>query len=167
MTHREIEERGHKWLKNSLNCRVALIEPSAFTRSREIPDVIGWQHNKCILLEVKTSVSDFRNDQKKRSRRSRKYALGDWRIYLTPPNLLENQEIPEGWSWYVVKGNGIHHAGGRKYENAVHRPFCSDARSERAILVSYIYKRELETNGKLRYQGGKDEKVYPSPSPDT
>lgn len=153
MNHNDLLHRGYKWVKNTLHCRVALIEPHAYTRNGEIPDVIGWQHNKCILIEAKASISDFKADQKKFSRSGRAYALGDWRIYLTPPGLLDCQEIPEGWGWYVVKGNGIHYAGGRKYRNNGHRPFVSDARSERAILVSYIYKRELEKQGKLNYQG--------------
>lgn len=144
MTHAELVERAGKWLKNSLHCRVVLTEHVAYTRSCETPDAIGWVNNRAILVECKTSRSDFYADRRKPSRHKDFPALGVWRFYFAPPCLLGIKDInymAEGWGLYAVHKNKIVHASGAKYNNADQPPFKSDRDSEVAMLVSAMAKK--------------------------
>ena len=135
--------------KNLLHCRVVLSELVAYTRSGETPDAIGWVHNQAILVECKTSRSDFYAERKKRARNKHMPALGVWRFYLTPPGLLKPEEIIEGWGLYEVHGKRVIHRGGSKYQNAGKPYFESDRDSEVAMLVSAlsrIHNKSLETD---------------------
>jgi len=131
-----------------------MCERDAYTLSGEIPDAIGWQHNKCFLVECKVSKSDFYADRKKPARNwnwSQTLkdagvcypALGHWRFYLTPPGLLKGCDLPVGWGWYEVHGKSVRYAGGEKYANAKPFPCTSDYPSERALLVSALRRVEL------------------------
>jgi len=138
MTHTELVNRAAKWLKNSFHCRAILTELVAYTRSGETPDAIGWVNNKSVLIECKLSKQDFCADQKKRSRLPYMPALGHWRFYLTPPNLIDPKLIPADWGLYEVHNQKIIHKGGIKYTNAGEPPFVSDRNSEVAMLVSAL-----------------------------
>ena len=137
MTHLELVKRAERWLKNTLHCRVVLCELVAYTHSGEIPDTVGWVHNRCILVECKTSRADFFSDRKKLSRKPYANALGHWRFYFTVPGLVTEDEIPGGWGLYEV-GKTVRHAGGDKYSNAAPPPFQSCRESEVAFLVSAL-----------------------------
>lgn len=152
LTHTELVNRACKWLRNTLNCRVVLAEHVAYTNSAETPDAVGWQHNRCFLVECKASKSDFFADRRKQARNWNRPqvlkddgnyfpAIGHYRFYLTPVGLLDGLELPEGWGWYVVKGRRIEHAGGIEYKNTRIPPCTSDFQSERALLVSALAKR--------------------------
>lgn len=143
MNHVELVEKAIKWLKNSLRCRVVLSELVAYTRSGETPDAIGWVHNKTVLVECKRSMSDFYAERKKRSRNKHMPALGAWRFYLTPPNLLKPEKIIDGWGLYEVHGKRVIHRGGQKYCNAGKPPFTSDKDSEIAMLVSALSRIKI------------------------
>lgn len=138
MDHKELVNRAERWLKNSFHCRVVLAELVAYTRSLETPDAIGWVNNKAILVECKMSRADFYADQKKPARSPNMLALGDWRFYLTPRDLLKPNEIPTGWGLYEIHGKRIIYKGGSKYANARKPPFESDRKSEIAMLVSAL-----------------------------
>lgn len=136
MTHNDLILRGIRWLKNSLHCRVVISELVAYTKSGEIPDAIGWVHNRCILIECKTSLSNFYADRRKRSRWDGFPALGHWRFYLTPPSLIVKP--PRGWGVYEVHSKRILHTGGVRYANAAKPPFESCRDSEIALLLSQL-----------------------------
>jgi len=141
MTHPELVERAGRWLKNTLNCRVVLSELVAYTGNGEIPDSIGWVNGRCILVECKTSRSDFFADLKKPFRRMEPIpaqALGDWRFYLTTEGLIDPEEIPDGWGLYEVRGRSVKHAGGVRYANGRTPPYKSYKQGEVAMLVSAI-----------------------------
>jgi hypothetical protein len=138
MNHTELVNRAEKWLKNTLHCRVVFTELVAYTLSGETPDAIGWVHQRSILVECKCSLSDFRADQKKRSRQLNMPALGSWRFYLTPPDLLSKNIIPFGWGLYEVYGKQVRYRYGEKYTNGGLPPFQSDQDSEKAMLLSAL-----------------------------
>ncbi len=114
--------------------------------------------NKSILVECKISKQDFYADRKKTSRNYNcpqqlkdagiyYPALGNWRFYLTPPHLLTNVEIPEGWGLYEVRGKTVKHIKGESYKNT--KILCeSDRDSEVALLLNALKKefdkRELK-----------------------
>lgn len=141
MTHKELVNKAAKWLKNFFHCRVILTEMVAYTKSCETPDAIGWVFNQAILIECKSSKSDFYNDRKKRARHGLFPALGVWRFYLTPPGLLKPEEIIDGWGLYEVHGRSIKYKTGNKYNSAGKPPFESCKDSEIAMLVSALSRR--------------------------
>jgi len=73
MTHDDLVEIARNWLWNAkkgpegtgwkhVPCKVVLTE---LVSGMEIPDAIGWHSGRSILIECKTSVSDFKADAKK------------------------------------------------------------------------------------------------------
>lgn len=146
MTHAELVTRAERWLRNTFHCRVVLSELVAFTRNGEIPDAIGWVNNRSILVECKTSVADFKADLKKIFRHGIR-GMGHYRFYLTPPDLLTNQELPEGWGLYEVHGKRVKYIKGSKYRNVGTLPFKSDRDSEVAMLVSALSRKTKEVQG--------------------
>lgn len=146
ITHDELVKAGAKWLKKSNGSRIVLTE--MVTSNLEIPDIIGFKSGFSILIECKTSRSDFLVDKKKSFRIYPEDGMGNYRLFLCPDNLIKPDELPEGWGllYYspdrkelkrVVcwKGNIVGFTGGLK---------CFDAnyRSEVAMLVSYIARGE-------------------------
>lgn len=133
MSHADLVERAARWLRNSLNCRVVFSEPSA--PLGECPDAIGWVGGRCVIVECKSSRSDFLADQNKLWRRVEGYGLGDWRFYLTSPGLLDGLTIPEGWGWYEVRGRAVVFRAGNGYANAAPNPNNSNRKREIEILL--------------------------------
>ena len=90
MTHAQLVERAARWLKNTRRCGVVLTEFHSW--SQETPDAIGWTggcHNS-ILVECKTSRSDFYADKKKPGRRGlrARAGMGRERYYMAPAGIL-------------------------------------------------------------------------------
>jgi hypothetical protein len=73
----------------------------------ETPDAIGWQSNHSILIECKTSRSDFLADKNKFFRRYPPAGMGLERYYLTSQGLLSPNEMPPGWGLLEVRGRRI------------------------------------------------------------
>lgn len=71
----------------------------------EQPDVMAMRGlYDVVILEVKTSVSDFKADAKKPWRNGTKEGIGTERIYVTPEGLLTPDMIPYGWQlWEVIE----------------------------------------------------------------
>lgn len=149
MKHDELVERAERWLRNSLHCSVVLTELKAYTVHGEIPDAVGWTSWRSVLVECKTSRSDFSADKKKVFRKPGADAIGAWRFYLTPPGLLTGLELPKGWGWYEVHPTNVRHAGGLRYRNT-RQPFQPCRRSEIAMLVSALARVEHNREA-LRY----------------
>jgi hypothetical protein len=95
VTHEELTTRAVRWLKTTQRCGVVFREHYMF---HEVPDALGYRHSWSICVECKTSMSDFRADQQKRSRRggySERPAVQCY--YLCPPGLILPGDLPEGW----------------------------------------------------------------------
>ena len=157
MTHAELVERAAHWLAKTIHCGVVAKEIVANTKSSETPDCIGWMGGQSILVECKTSRSDFAADFKKPSRRGGP-AMGNWRFYLTPPGLLSPEQMPDGWGLYEVHTRSVRHAGGVKYRNAGFAPFSPCIDSERALLLSLVRRAHnwdrviIGTNGREKHE---------------
>jgi len=123
-----------------------MTELAAYTSSREIPDAIGWHAGHCLLIECKTSLSDFCADRRKPAR-TYGPAIGEWRFYFVPEELQDVGPLPEGWGLYYVTGKQVRHAQGPEFANMGPRPFQgeSDIASEKALLLSAI--RRLRISG--------------------
>ena len=147
MTHHELCIRAASWLKNSLHCRCVIVEPGTASAGGEIPDVIGWNNSRSILVECKTSRADFRADLDKHFRRSAYHiakAVGHWRFYFAEQGIIPHDKLPEGWGLYEVVGRQVKHAAGPKHANAFQGPFPSNRDYEVALLLYHADKLKME-----------------------
>lgn len=138
MTHTDLVKRAEKWLRGTMRCSVVLAELSS--AAYETPDAIGWTSVRSILVECKTSKSDFARGQKKHFRQNPEYGMGDFRFYMTPPGLLSPDEIPEHWGLLEARP---------KQTRIIVEAKCFDriraAWHERTLLVSAL--RRLQEAG--------------------
>jgi hypothetical protein len=139
-THNALCKRGSKWLKkhsqNVLvpNCQIVAVE--LFTQvEKEIPDIIGWCGWCSVMIEVKVQRSDFLQDFKKPFRQICKDGVGEFRYYLSPENLIIEDELPDMWGllYETKKGIKIIKKAEKQSSNLI---------AERNMLTSYIRKGE-------------------------
>jgi hypothetical protein len=73
--------------------------------AREFPDAIGWRSYESYLVECKVSRADFLADLKKPHRVNPDWGMGDRRYYMTPPELVQPDEVPDLWGllWVYPK----------------------------------------------------------------
>jgi hypothetical protein len=102
MNHAELVDRAVRWLRGTKKCKVVLAEFVTLDLP-EVPDAIGWSHaGWSVLVECKTSRSDFKADAKKYGHRLPEYGVGHERWYMTPPGLLDIGELPDRWGLVEV-----------------------------------------------------------------
>jgi hypothetical protein len=106
MTHAQLIDRAIAWLR-SYRCGIVLSEQAC--ASGEIPDAIGWKGSShSVVVECKVSRADFVADRDKPFRKNPEEGLGCERFYLTPPRLVQVEDLPAGW--------GLLHCAQRKVE---------------------------------------------------
>lgn len=104
MTHAELVAVATRWLWRKRRCHVVLSEVADHF---EVPDAIGWETmTNTILVECKTSRSDFLRDAKKSFRRTPSEGMGLERYYCAPAGMLSPEELPEGWGLLEVGATG-------------------------------------------------------------
>lgn len=99
MTHTELCQVGARWLLNNKNyhyrCNYVVVEFVALCE--ESPDILGFKGgSQTLLVETKMSRSDFFADRKKRHRNDGS-GVGEFRYYLCPEGLINEEELPSGW----------------------------------------------------------------------
>jgi hypothetical protein len=97
MTHKELVARAEKWLMNTMGCGFCFTELTCNSYTGEIPDAIGWRGGYSFLVECKTTRADFQTDAKKIFRYEPKEGMGNYRYFMTPPNLISPDELPKRW----------------------------------------------------------------------
>lgn len=124
MTHQHLVRLAEHWLRRHYRCGIVLSEQSC--ASGETPDVIGWK-GKCrsVLVECKISRADFFADREKPFRKSPELGMGCERFYLTPPGLIERDELPKKWGLLEVKGREVRIAA---------RPSRTSQRTETGLM---------------------------------
>jgi hypothetical protein len=95
MTHSDLVARAERWLLKNRGCGFALTELVSY--AGEIPDAIGWQHSCSHLVECKLTRSDFLSDARKRFRRNPLQGMGNYRYYLSPPDVISETDLPDRW----------------------------------------------------------------------
>lgn len=137
--HDQLVKKADTWLKRK-GCIVRLDDRiKANTLSGEAPDNVGWRDGLSVMIECKTSRSDFLADQKKRFRVADK-GIGDWRFYLCPEGVIQPDDLPEGWGLLWVVGSKIIEISGVP-SNAQwwsKRPFIGDKHEETILLTSAL-----------------------------
>lgn len=114
LTHRQLCDIAAKWLRRPFGgrghgCAVSVSECRIDgTGCGEIPDAIGFRFSRhrdgTVLVEAKTSRSDFLADQRKAHRAS--LGLGNFRYYLTPEGMVSLDELPPRWGLIEVNVRG-------------------------------------------------------------
>jgi len=102
--------KGTDWIRQRKNTEpwqtpnfVSVVEIICY--GAENPDVYATNGCASTIIEVKTSHTDFLNDKKKISRQKKEYAMGDYRYYLCPENVIKPSEVTDGWGLlYEVDG---------------------------------------------------------------
>lgn len=103
MTHSELVILAKKWLLRNKSS-VVITELVSYNLSGEVPDAVGWDSCISTLIECKTSLQDFRADQKKPARRTPSMGIGNFRYYMAPSGMIK--EVPQGWGLLEVYENG-------------------------------------------------------------
>lgn len=113
MTHADLCSIAVKWLQRANSaggpgCHVAVSEcRSGWTG--EVPDAIGFRaagslDDGSIVVECKTSRSDFLADRKKAHRAGG--GCGNWRYFMAPEGIISPDELPERWGLLTINGRG-------------------------------------------------------------
>jgi hypothetical protein len=145
MTHDELVDRGRSWLRRQ-GCAIVLAEFAANVYTGEQPDVLGWRDGLSLLVECKTSRSDFLADRRKKFRSQPDTGMGDWRFYLTPPGIVNVADLPPGWGLLWAHPRKIERVHGGPFGNSswhAQRPFVANYAVERMMLVSALRRLQL------------------------
>lgn len=77
----------------------------------EIPDALGFRNvsweDSSVLVEAKTSRSDFLADARKPHRIEPALGLGRFRYFLAPAGLIATEELPARWGLIEATGNTL------------------------------------------------------------
>ena len=90
MTHEDLRKRAVRWLTTTKRCGVVISE--MVSACSEIPDAIGWKYSRSIVVECKTSRSDWRADKDKPHCRAGR-GVGSLRYYLCPRGVLRPEDL--------------------------------------------------------------------------
>lgn len=106
--HGYLVKRAVRWLYGSKRCLAVVAEKNPGYVD-EIADAIGWLPSMgSILIECKTSVSDFYSDRAKPFRRFPESGMGLTRYFLTPKGLVTDKMLlPKQWGLLEVCGKVI------------------------------------------------------------
>ena len=107
-THASLVTKACAWVRTR-GYRVVLSELGSTTKHGEMPDVIGWNGSKSIVVECKISRADFLADQAKPFRQAPDNGMGRQRYYFVPSGLLTEKDVEAcGWGLVVVTGRLVH-----------------------------------------------------------
>lgn len=145
--HDQMVLRAERWLEQQ-GCGVVIRDPFRSV-NQEQPDAIGWRSGVSILIEVKASRSDFLSDKNKAFRAKPEEGMGDWRFYMSPPDIIKPEDLPEGWGLLWVRGKKIQKVHGVPPNSwwVSKKPFTGDKANENTMLLSAL--RRLKLRGYL------------------
>jgi len=147
--HNKLCLRAAKFLRNN-GFKVAFDDRfQAATSYGECPDAIGFRNGVSCLIEVKVSRSDFMSDKKKRFRVNPELGMGDWRFYLSPPGIIEVEDLPAGWGLLHAYDRSIKKISGFPPNSQwiSSKPFSAHKQSECDFMYGAL--RRIESHGYL------------------
>jgi hypothetical protein len=78
----------------------------------ELTDVWGTTGDCTVIIEVKTSRSDFLADKRKYARSKQaeilNHQIGNYRYYLCPKGIITEKDLPNNWGLLEYDGKKIH-----------------------------------------------------------
>ena len=144
ITHDQLVERAKRWLKKAhgskFACGVVLVEFNCTLP--QIPDVIGFNCRRSILIECKVSRADFKADKHK-SHRHYVRGIGSWRYYLTLPHVACAEDIENGWGLLYAIDSRIIEVKESEY-------FSDDSIKAEEWSILYSIVRRLNLRGLLK-----------------
>lgn len=144
--HSQLVVRAERWLERN-GCSIVIRDPfRAATHNGEQPDAIGWRDGVSVLIECKTSRADFLADKNKRFKETPCMGMGDWRFYMSPPDVIHPSDLPAGWGLLWVHNNKIENKHGAPTKTQWHseKPFVGCKISEQAMLVSALRRLKMK-----------------------
>ena len=162
-SHKELTLRAEQWLK-TIGCNVVFRDDfRPYTSNGEQPDAIGWKGNICIVIECKTSMSDFYSDKRKSFRKIPEKGMGVYRFYMCPDNLIKVHNIPDGWGLLYAKPKIIKRVFNVPKKFIEHlAPFykknCS--KSESDMLLSAVRRMQIRGAFDLIYESIDSKEVF-------
>ncbi|MBU2723882.1 hypothetical protein [Acidithiobacillus ferridurans] len=114
MMHKDLCALARTWLQRPASrsgpgCAVAVSESGNWV-NKEVVDAIGWrpygERAGSVLVEAKTSRSDFFADRAKKHRANSERGVGKYRYFMAPEGLLRMDEIPPQWGFITVNRRG-------------------------------------------------------------
>ena len=138
ITHDMLVKQAKRWLETNskLSCGVVLAEYRCYANS--IPDVIGFNADRSIVIECKISRSDFLADKHK-PHRGYVNQLGNKRFYFVLPHILSAEDIPEDW--------GLIYAGDKRVTIVKDAPYHTEPTvkvAEYSILYSIARRANIK-----------------------
>lgn len=157
MTHKELVELSYKWVLKRGSCGCAFKELYSGATNGEYPDVIGFGgYGHSVLVECKTSRSDFLSDRKKRFRLSPELGMGKYRYMCCESGLIKVEELPSRWGLLYVHNDKIkcvHNPYGKQLESNIwEKGFEEHERnllSEHGLMYSVL--RRLFIKGMIKH----------------
>jgi hypothetical protein len=155
ITHDELVARARTFLLNDLHCGFAFCEMVAAVHNGEIPDAIGFRSGGAIsvLIECKTSRSDFLADGKKMCRTEHVQGMGNVRYYMAPQGMVDANECPDGWGLIEVRRHGGNLAAervlgpeGQIRKTRIEEEYWHDANKhcERSLMYSALHRMQKD-----------------------
>lgn len=142
-SHSDLCQVAVRWLRKSFQsgghgCQIAFAEPRISYLGGESPDAIGFRVSEpsygggSVVVECKTSRSDFLADARKPHRRPGE-GMGRFRYFMAPDGLIEPAELPCGWGLVEV---------GKRNRTRVVRGAVTDVRNLQAWEQEHNAVRE-------------------------
>ncbi|TPW57253.1 hypothetical protein DL503_04560 [Morganella morganii] len=155
LTHDDLCEIAVRFLQNN-GFNVAFGDRfQSSNGTGEQPDAIGFRSGVSCLLEAKVSRSDFLADKKKWFRQQPEKGMGDWRFFISPPDIINPEDLPAGWGLLHVKGRRVFKVHGWPPNTYWYdkKPFKANKQAECDHMYSAL--RRLQIRGHLHeiYEG--------------
>jgi len=172
-THADLVKVAGRWLRNTAGCSVVLEELCAATGNGENPDAIGWRCGQTMLVECKTSRSDFLADRKKPFRVDPSRGLGLYRYFMAPKGLLRADEMPERWGLLEVSGRKVFRTQGHEPGQGYWQredPWCFASRfaeGEVQMLLSAMARIKVRVGATEFHSMLHQRLMQPTPQPST
>lgn len=149
MTHDDLCEMSVRFLQNN-GFNVAFGDRfQSSNGTGEQPDAIGFRSGVSCLIEAKVSRSDFLADKKKWFRQQPEKGMGDWRFFISPPDIIKPEDLPAGWGLLHAKGKRVYKVHGwppNSYWQS-QKPFSANKQAECDHMYSAL--RRLQIRGHL------------------
>ncbi|MFX0394448.1 hypothetical protein ACOJ0Y_15350 [Morganella morganii] len=155
LTHDDLCEIAVRFLQNN-GFNVAFDDRfQSSNGTGERPDAIGFRSGTSCLIEAKVSRSDFLADKKKWFRQQPEKGMGDWRFFISPPDIIKPEDLPAGWGLLHVKGKRVYKVHGWPPNTYWYdkKPFKANKQAECDHMYSAL--RRLQIRGHLHeiYEG--------------
>ena len=116
--HYELCKLGARLIRSRKNPTLPYDRPCMYSTCElvcmgaELTDVWGTTGDCTVIIEVKTSRSDFLADKRKYARSKQaeilNHQIGNYRYYLCPKGIIAEDDLPNNWGLLEYDGKKIH-----------------------------------------------------------